>query len=180
MGGQPQELGAQPAGLGGSGGYSESLGGQPDSLEASQKAWWPDWGYGSKQEGLGGQPEGWKLAREPRRSTWGSGGQPEGLGGQSEGLKASQRAWRWGVDMEIEKKRLRFSLCSTIGHRPIRGRCPVTTNDQFWNTWGALGTADQITLVRLYSALCTVQYYVVISITSIHHSAYSSFVIIQF
>ena len=61
--------------------------------------------------GFLGQPEG-------------LGGQPEGLGGQPGGLEGQAG----GRDGKTKEQRLKSLLCGTIGHRPLRGRCPKRTD----------------------------------------------------
>ena len=44
---------------------------------------------------------------------------------------------------------MKITLCGIIGHRPLRGRCPINHITQASNEiYRALGTADHMTLER--------------------------------
>ena len=77
---------------------------------------------------------------------------------QLEGLEASQSIWgasqgsgcsSWGRGGG-ETKKGRNGDCGTIGHQPLWGCCSITTINKFKNCYEVLGTADQITLERLF------------------------------
>ena len=50
--------------------------------------------------------------------------------------------------MEEEKEKENFPLCESIGHRPLRDRCPAPTLD-YNLPKQSMGTADHLTLLRL-------------------------------
>ena len=65
------------------------------------------------------------------------------------GLEAEIWAWRWGGTKE-EKEEEKIPLCESIGHRPLRGRCPAPTlNYNHDLPKQGTGTADHLTLLRL-------------------------------
>ena len=52
--------------------------------------------------------------------------------------------------------RRKFPICECIGHRPLRGRCPSFPSDIKKNvSAGATGTADHVTLLRLFPLFST-------------------------
>ena len=46
-------------------------------------------------------------------------------------------------------------MCGSIGHRPLRGRCPASPPLNFNHNllWQSTGTADHLTLLRLFTFL---------------------------
>ena len=55
-----------------------------------------------------------------------------------------------GMKNEMEKEE-KIPLCESIGHRPLRGRCPaLTLNYNHDLPKQGTGTADHLTLLRLF------------------------------
>ena len=48
------------------------------------------------------------------------------------GLQAEIWAWRPGEGGTKEKKEKTTHMCESIGHRPLRGRCPKSTKNPFF------------------------------------------------
>ena len=57
-----------------------------------------------------------------------------------------------GGTEEMEEEKEKIPLCESIGHRPLRGRCPaLTLNYNHDLPKQGTGTADHLTLLRLFS-----------------------------
>ena len=66
-------------------------------------------------------------------------------------LKAQIQSWslkfqHWGSNLSLEPSKL-----LSIGHRPLRGRCPSHHHTSTYTHIGATGTADHLTLLRLFT-----------------------------
>ena len=56
-----------------------------------------------------------------------------------------------GTEKEEEKETEKIPLCESIGHRPLRGRCPSLTLNYNHNLpKQGTGTADHLMLLRLF------------------------------
>ena len=64
------------------------------------------------------------------------------------GLEAGERG---GAEEEEEEKEEKIPhMCESIGHRPLRGRCPAPSLNYYRNLLNqGTGTADHLTLLRL-------------------------------
>ena len=62
------------------------------------------------------------------------------------GLEAEKWAWKWGgmkeEEEKEEKEEEKIPLCETIGHRPLRGRCPKSVR------WSGVPVAPKLVNVR--------------------------------
>ena len=57
-----------------------------------------------------------------------------------------------GGTKEEEEEKEKIPLCESIGHRPLRSRCPAPTlNCNHDLPKQGTGTADRLTLLRLFS-----------------------------
>ena len=57
-----------------------------------------------------------------------------------------------GTDRRTDRRKPeKIALCGIIGHRPLQGRCPSHHLIPTYTNLGASGTADHVTLLRLFS-----------------------------
>ena len=69
-------------------------------------------------------------------------------------LRYGPGCWGRGVAEEEEKEKEEKipHMCESIGHQPLRGRCPATSLNYSSNLpKQGPGTADHLTLLRLFS-----------------------------
>ena len=53
--------------------------------------------------------------------------------------------------MEEEEEKEKIPLCRSIGHRPLRGRCPAPLQLEHHLLRQGTGTADHLTFLRLFT-----------------------------
>ena len=69
----------------------------------------------------------------------------------SEGSEVGPGGQRWAPETRRPGDPEKIALCGIIGHRPLRGRCPIDRYSKHkFMIDGAMGTAGHITLVRLF------------------------------
>ena len=69
------------------------------------------------------------------------------------GIWASRLAFEGGWKKEKEKEKEKDKIphmCESIGHRPLRGRCPAPLNFNHNLLKQGTGTADHLTLLRRF------------------------------
>ena len=82
----------------------------------------------------------------------------------NEALRYEPGGWGRGVRRRRRRRRRRknFPICESIGHRPLRGCCPAPPLNYNHNLLKqGTGTADHLTLLRLFSSISLISCYIV-------------------